>query len=165
MSSAESMRAITQERAQEQADVLDLAAETAPAAYESAWRLVAVPWKAIAAGASPMPGELNTEPLKAGAMEIVDACRAYATEAPASPTVTSTGPATTFSEGVWLVGRDVASGTYSPTSPVSPNCYWGISVGGEVVDNDLPGGGLPTVQLEEGQEFKSTDCGTWTQRQ
>lgn len=61
-----------------------------------------------------------------------------------------------------MVGRDIAAGTYSPNADVSSQCYWEISQGGEIVDNDIPGGGFPTVSLSDGQQFKTRDCGPWS---
>ncbi|GAB5079652.1 coiled-coil domain-containing protein [Arthrobacter sp. AD-310] len=76
--------------------------------------------------------------------------------------------ANTVSDGTWTVGKDVAAGTYRATADVGSSCYWGIyetgSNGGNIIENDLPGGGRPSVALSAGQDFKSSRCGTWTKQ-
>lgn len=73
--------------------------------------------------------------------------------------------ANTVGDGTWVVGSDIAPGTYRASEPVGSSCYWGIyssgSNGADILDNDLPGGGHPVVVLAEGQDFKSARCGTW----
>ena len=67
-----------------------------------------------------------------------------------------------ISEGVWLVGEDVAPGRYCVTAAVSGDCYWEITTsGGTIVDNDFVSGGRPTVTLKAGQQFKTQGCGDW----
>lgn len=74
----------------------------------------------------------------------------------------------TFGDGTRTVGRDIEPGTYIPTADVGSSCYWGIYAtgtnGSDIVDNDLPGGGRPSVTLSEGQDFKSSRCGSWTKQ-
>ncbi|MET4061750.1 hypothetical protein ABIB35_003327 [Arthrobacter sp. UYP6] len=76
-----------------------------------------------------------------------------------------TKAANTVGDGTWVVGTDIAPGNYRTAQPVGSSCYWGIhrsgSNGSDIVDNDLPGGGHPVVTLAEGQDFKSSRCGTW----
>jgi hypothetical protein len=73
--------------------------------------------------------------------------------------------ANTVSDGTWTVGKDITAGTYRATADVGSSCYWGIyetgSNGGNIIENDLPGGGRPSVALSAGQDFKSSRCGTW----
>lgn len=73
-----------------------------------------------------------------------------------------------MSDGTWTVGKDIAAGTYRATADVGSSCYWGIyetgSNGGNIIENDLPGGGRPSVALSAGQDFKSSRCGTWTRQ-
>ncbi|MHA7265682.1 hypothetical protein ACX8Z9_04760 [Arthrobacter halodurans] len=69
--------------------------------------------------------------------------------------------------GTWTVGMDIAAGTYRTDSPVDSDCYWAIlrtGTNGDIEENDIPGGGRPSVRLSEGQDFKSNRCGTWTKR-
>ncbi|GAB3262787.1 hypothetical protein [Arthrobacter pigmenti] len=74
----------------------------------------------------------------------------------------------TISEGTWTVGVDVEPGTYRTTDNVRSSCYWGIYVSGtnseDIVSNDIPGGGRPTVTLSEGQDFTSSRCGSWAKQ-
>ncbi|QSZ55641.1 hypothetical protein [Paenarthrobacter ureafaciens] len=76
--------------------------------------------------------------------------------------------ANTMSDGTWTVGRDIAAGMYRATADVGSSCYWGIyetgSNGSNIIENDLPGGGRPSVTLSAGQDFKSSRCGTWTRQ-
>lgn len=77
----------------------------------------------------------------------------------------ATKAANTIADGTWTVGKHVAAGTYSTTMEVGSSCYWGIyrsgSNGDEIIENDIPGGGRPSVTLSEGQDFKSSRCGKW----
>lgn len=76
-----------------------------------------------------------------------------------------TKAANTISDGTWSVGTDIAPGTYRATADVGSTCYWGIyrsgSNGGDIIENDIPGGGRPVVTLSAGQDFNSTRCGKW----
>lgn len=77
----------------------------------------------------------------------------------------SGGMLTTFGEGIYTVGLDVKPGTYRVTAPAADKCYWAISKTGtngeDLIRNDIPNGGFPTVTLIKGQDFSSHDCGTW----
>ncbi len=71
-----------------------------------------------------------------------------------------------ITEGTWTVGVDVEAGTYRTTEAVSSGmCYWGIhrsgSNGSDIIENDIVNGGFPTVTLSAGQDFTTSDCGTW----
>lgn len=76
--------------------------------------------------------------------------------------------AATVREGTWVVGRDITPGTYVTDQAVGTRCYWAILKSGtngrDIVNNDLPQGGRPTVTLTEGQDFKTSGCGTWTRQ-
>lgn len=76
--------------------------------------------------------------------------------------------ANTVSDGTWTVGEDIKAGTYRTTGNVESSCYWGIyrsgSNGGDIIENDIPGGGKPTVKLSKGQDFKSSNCGDWQKK-
>ena len=89
----------------------------------------------------------------------VAAREAAATEAEAE------AEANSVTEGVWVVGVDIKPGTYRAQG-VSSDCYWSITTtgsnGGDIIDNDIPGGGNPQVTLEEGQDFETSRCGDWT---
>ncbi|MDR7166126.1 hypothetical protein J2X12_004180 [Pseudarthrobacter oxydans] len=76
-----------------------------------------------------------------------------------------TKAANTVGDGTWTVGTDIEPGTYRAAADVGSSCYWGIyatgSNGSNIIDNDLPGGGRPSVALNSGQDFKSSRCGKW----
>ncbi|WP_188536968.1 hypothetical protein [Kocuria dechangensis] len=71
----------------------------------------------------------------------------------------------TIQEGTWTVGVDIAPGTYRSTGDVGSRCYWAILASGtngdDIIANDIPGGGRPSVTLSEGQDFETARCGTW----
>ncbi|MDK1326626.1 hypothetical protein [Arthrobacter sp. zg-Y1143] len=77
----------------------------------------------------------------------------------------ATKAANTITDGTWTVGKTVAAGTYTTTTDVGSSCYWGIyrsgSNGDDIIENDIPGGGRPSVTISEGQDFKSSRCGKW----
>ncbi|HEV7758828.1 MAG TPA: DUF1707 domain-containing protein [Acidimicrobiales bacterium] len=90
--------------------------------------------------------------------------RAYA--APAAP-------AAAFEDGDWLVGSDVAAGSYELTEMTSELtgdaslCAWerGRDFTHDiftVIDSGYPAGAAVTVQLNVGERFSSDMCGTWT---
>jgi len=76
-----------------------------------------------------------------------------------------TKAANTIGDGTWTVGADIEPGTYRAAAAVGSTCYWGIyrsgSNGGDIIENDIPGGGRPVVALSPGQDFNSTRCGKW----
>lgn len=76
-----------------------------------------------------------------------------------------TKAANTVGDGTWSVGSAIEPGTYRAATDVGSSCYWGIyrsgSNGSDIIENDLPGGGRPSVALTAGQDFKSTRCGEW----
>lgn len=76
-----------------------------------------------------------------------------------------TKAANTVADGTWTVGKDIEAGTYRAAADVGSTCYWGIyatgSNGSNIIENDIPGGGRPTVALAGGQDFKSSRCGKW----
>lgn len=71
---------------------------------------------------------------------------------------------TSASDGVWQVGKDIDAGTYRANNSVTDRCYWEISVGDDIVQNDIPGGGYPQVTVSDGQQFKLQNCGTFTKQ-
>ncbi|QDW29980.1 hypothetical protein FFF93_009520 [Arthrobacter sp. KBS0702] len=76
-----------------------------------------------------------------------------------------TKAANAIGDGTWTVGKDIEPGTYRAAGDVGSTCYWGIyatgSNGSNIIENDIPGGGRPTVALSAGQDFKSSRCGKW----
>jgi hypothetical protein len=71
-------------------------------------------------------------------------------------------------EGIWTVGVDIEPGTYRTSEPVGSDCYWSITRSGtngdDIIQNDIPGGGIPTVTLKEGQDFTNRRCGTFVKQ-
>jgi hypothetical protein len=94
------------------------------------------------------------------------------TAAPTQPPVTQppvpVGPATSFDDGTFVVGADVAAGTYRAPGDPSGGCYWERLSGfggtvGEIIANDIkPGSAVVTIAPSDAG-FHSSGCGTWTQ--
>ena len=95
----------------------------------------------------------------------------YISAGPAGPVPTTAKAAPAppapvhIDDGTWTVGTDMPAGSYRTTANVGADCYWAIlksgSNGADIIANDIPGGGRPTVTLKAGQDFQSRDCGTW----
>ncbi len=87
--------------------------------------------------------------------------------APTPPTApTTTGPKTTFGNGQYRVGTDIAPGTY--VAPGGSGCYWerqatfGGGSLGDIIANDLSSGGQVVVTISASDKgFKTSGCGTW----
>lgn len=72
----------------------------------------------------------------------------------------------TIREGRWTVGVDVEPGSYRVSSPVTGDrCYWAITTtgsnGDDIQSNDFGTLGNLSVRLSEGQDFETSDCGSW----
>ena len=83
-----------------------------------------------------------------------------------SPAKAPPPPPPSITDGMWTVGVDFPAGRYRTTANVGSDCYWEIDRSGtnghDIVDNDLPSGGRPSVTLKKGQDFKTQDCGKWS---
>ncbi|WP_100501513.1 hypothetical protein [Geodermatophilus chilensis] len=75
---------------------------------------------------------------------------------------------TSIPNGIWTVGVDVEPGTYRTSAALTGYCYWGIYTSGtngdDIIENDGPTGGFPTVTLREGQDFENGGCGTFVKQ-
>ncbi len=85
----------------------------------------------------------------------------------AAPTI-SPGLVTTFGEGKFVVGTDIAPGTYRATGPAGRlDCYWErlkrtSGATGSIIANNL-GRGPATVTIEASDgAFQTRWCSTWT---
>ena len=85
---------------------------------------------------------------------------------PAEPTPTPEpiGPATTFGDGIHIVGTDIESGTYRSSPPDS--CYWARLSGfsgdsDDIIANDNSVAPVVTIFATD-IGFESSRCGTWT---
>jgi hypothetical protein len=83
------------------------------------------------------------------------------------------GPATTFGDGVHVVGTDIRPGTYHTTVKVEQAgfpfpCYWEreSALDGElssvIANDDVAPGPLTVTVKSTDRGFKSQGCGTWT---
>jgi hypothetical protein len=76
--------------------------------------------------------------------------------------------ATSIGTGIWTVGVDVEPGTYRTSEAITGYCYWAIyksgTSGADIIENDGPEGGFPTVTLSAGQDFENSDCGTFVKQ-
>jgi len=79
----------------------------------------------------------------------------------------ATGPqATSFGDGVYAVGIDIAPGTYS--APGGTNCYWErdsdlTGNSNSIIANDTPTGPVTVPIAPTDKGFKTAGCGTWKQ--
>jgi hypothetical protein len=72
-------------------------------------------------------------------------------------------PETSFDDGIWLVGEDIAAGTYRAEGD---GCYWArlSGVSGElddVIANGNPSGPAIVRIAKSDHAFESQRCGTW----
>jgi hypothetical protein len=78
-------------------------------------------------------------------------------------------PATSFGDGTFQVGSDVAAGMYETTVPThSAGCYWetekslGGSLSSVIADDNLDPGAAGVVQIAATDKgFTSRNCGIW----
>jgi hypothetical protein len=76
----------------------------------------------------------------------------------------------TIPAGVWLVGRQVASGKYS--SATRDGCYWerrkdfSGTLNGVIANDFISGGGARTIEIRESDLgfLSEDDCGTWMKK-
>lgn len=83
-------------------------------------------------------------------------------EAPTAPP----GPLTTFGEGTWEVGVDIAAGKYKTTGPDGPNCYYarlktGDGSMGDILDNNNSNGPVTVTVKESDGYFETQGCADW----
>lgn len=80
---------------------------------------------------------------------------------------TSTGPATSFGDGTFIVGTDIEPGTYRTSG--GSNCYYARLSGfdgtfNDIIANSNTDGNDAIVTIESSDAgFQSSGCGTWTQ--
>lgn len=68
----------------------------------------------------------------------------------------------TIQDGTWIVGKDIAPGTYRTTNEVSGSCSWQITRPDSVDSSEgAVTSGFPMVKLVRGQRFISEGCGGW----
>jgi hypothetical protein len=129
-----------------------------PAHRSLRWPRWSAPTGALAAGLvlGVVVGAAAVDPTRTPEYQRLQSELAAAQAAPAAVSVS-------VGEGLWTVGRDLPAGTYRTARPVAAGCYWALtatgSQGTQVLDDDAPAGGSPTVQLGEGQDFENDGCG------
>lgn len=118
----------------------------------------------------PTPG--SSSPIVVTAPQSADPTPAVleTSAAPASAVPVKAGPATTFGDGIWRVGIDIAPGTYRTTTPEDAylSCYWErlSGFGGSFNEIIANGNGKPNKQVvveirKTDKGFDTDDCGTW----
>jgi hypothetical protein len=88
---------------------------------------------------------------------------------PASPVVAVAAigkPEPLSADGIYMVGTDIASGTYRTKSAPSL-CYWARLSGtsgslGDIIANDFGGGWQVVTIAPSDKAFETEGCGTWT---
>jgi hypothetical protein len=108
------------------------------------------------------PGGVITLNLQSG-QDIENSCGNFVKS---SLTAKRGTPKTTFGNGVWLVGIDIAPGSYGVVKDVlGGHCYLAISTAGsnnaDIIANNNYTRGMPSVSLAAGQEFYNHGCGTF----
>jgi hypothetical protein len=88
-----------------------------------------------------------------------------------SPAPATGAQSTTFTEGIFRAGIEIAPGSYTATVPAdSSNCYVEVSKDGtgvfsSIVANDnFDTGAHARVSVKAGQWLKTDGCGTWTKQ-
>lgn len=86
------------------------------------------------------------------------------TTVPTTVVVTTTlpppAPAVAFSDGTYIVGKDVQPGTYQAAAGASAECYWvRKKQAGDIIDN-----GFSTVFTIKASDYlvQTSRCGNWT---
>lgn len=103
-----------------------------------------------------------------GPVRVVPAPAVAAPVAQAEPA--ATGPVSTFSDGVYEVGRDIAAGTYvAPGGTNGVTCYWKRSSTADgdtdsIIANDVTKAGQVLVTVKAGEFLQVKDCGAWAKR-
>jgi hypothetical protein len=125
--------------------------------------------KSAATAASPQATAAVTSTAPADAAPADTATTRPATTAakPKPKATTKPGPATSFDgDGEYLVGEDIAAGTYKTAGPQDDfSCYWerdkdsSGSFESIIANDNLSGTGRVTV--EKGEVFKTQGCRTW----
>ncbi|MDR3576884.1 MAG: hypothetical protein P4L50_23710 [Anaerolineaceae bacterium] len=95
-------------------------------------------------------------------VEVTQIVEVTPTLLPATPTIP--GPATTFADGTWTVGKDIAPGIYTAT-PIE-HCIWSRlkQVPRKVLETEMVDSGSLTKAtiLTTDDVFVSVGCGIWT---
>lgn len=79
-----------------------------------------------------------------------------------TPYAPGTAPVSSFGDGIWVAGEQIAAGTYEAV-PDTP-CYWARNAdaaGDSIIANDNAAVYGAVVSIAAGEVFKSSGCGTW----
>ena len=83
-------------------------------------------------------------------------------------TKNSSGPVSSFSDGTYIVNKDINPGTYK-NSDSSKGCYWGrlsnFTGNNDMIANDFTYANAIVTIKSTDVGFKTTGCGTWSQIQ
>lgn len=82
------------------------------------------------------------------------------------PTLPPTGPLTTFGDGVWEVGVDIAPGKYKTSGPDGSNCYYSRLQENngtlrDILDNGNSDGPVTITIKDSDGYFESRGCNDW----
>lgn len=106
--------------------------------------------------------ELDKTPAERGNFSLPSVATTAPTAAPPA------GPRTSFGDGTYIVGTDIAPGTYR--APGGDTCYWEreSSLSGssdDIIANNLSPGQQTVTIAASDKGFKTQGCGTWTKLQ
>lgn len=80
----------------------------------------------------------------------------------AAPEAPSTIQDGIIQDGTWIVGKDIAPGTYRTTKEVTRACSWQITRPDSIDSSEgAVTSGFPMVKLVQGQRFITEGCGGW----
>jgi hypothetical protein len=71
--------------------------------------------------------------------------------------------ASMFSDGSYLVGKDIPSGSYVADGGTGGGCYWARMNGSntDIIDNHISQTGPVRATIYDGEIFETRDCGDW----
>ena len=87
-------------------------------------------------------------------------------EAPPPTAAGPSGPLTTFGEGTWEVGVDIAPGKYKTSGSTSSGCYYARLKQndgslGDIIDNNIQDGPMTVVIKSNDGYFETSGCEDW----
>lgn len=127
-------------------------------------RVVDVGAAPIVAAATPTPVPIRAAPTAIPAAPTAPTPRPAA-PSPVGVAATPSAPAGQLADGTYVVGTDIAPGTYRTAG--GPHCYWARLKGfggasGDVVTNGLPTATELVTVAPSDVGFTSRGCGAWT---
>jgi hypothetical protein len=101
---------------------------------------------------------------KAAATVTVTAPAVTVTAAPAAPATTAAAAPAAIEDGTYIVGTDIALGTWKSSGGASDLCYADTEdKSGKILEQEVSSGPSVVIRIKSGAyTFKAAGCGTWT---